>query len=348
MRFEGGTLHLEGELSRETVPALLRDLSRTDLRTLRAIDLAGVAQIDSSGVAFIEETRARAEGPVELVNVREEPARAIDVYSPRVPPEAPQAGEQAEELGLRAAAGRLILLSADVLSGCLAALVGRGRHRRGAVVEQGVAIGFDAVPILMTLSVIIGLILGLQSAAQLRLVGANVFVADLLAIALVREMAAMMTAIIVAGRSGSAIASEIATMGLTEEIDALHTMGIDPIRYVVVPKTLAMFLCLPLLVAISIAVGMFGGLIVAVTYLSLPAVTFLNRAVAALKLSDILIGIGKSLVFAPAILIIAAFCGLEARGGPEAVGQAATRAVVGSIFAVILIDVFFSLLYLPA
>jgi len=197
------------------------------------------------------------------------------------------------------------------------------------------------------LSFIIGLILALQAAAQLRLVGANIFVADLVAVAMVREMGPMMTAILIAGRSGSAMAAEIATMKVSEEIDALRTMAIDPVRYVIVPKLLAITLCSPLLVTLSTLIGIFGGLVIAVAYLHLPVAAYTNEAIKVLRAVDILSGLTKSIVFAWLIAVISSYCGLRAAGGAEGVGRETTSSVVASIFAVIVADVVFSLVYLP-
>ncbi len=238
-------------------------------------------------------------------------------------------------------------LAADVFAASAAALVDRRGHRRGAVVEQAVLIGLDAVGVIGLLSFIIGLILSLQAAAQLRLVGANIFVADLVAVSMVREMGPIMTAVLIAGRSGSAMAAEIATMKVSEEIDALRTMAIDPVRYVVVPKLLAITLVSPLLVTLSTLIGIFGGLLVAVGYLHIPVIAYVNESINVLRAQDILSGLAKSVVFAWLIAVISSHCGLRATGGAEGVGRETTRSVVASIFAVIVADVLFSLVYLP-
>jgi phospholipid/cholesterol/gamma-HCH transport system permease protein len=238
-------------------------------------------------------------------------------------------------------------LGADLFAAAAAALAGRPGYRRGAVVEQAVLIGLDAVGVVGLLSFIIGLILSLQAAAQLRLVGANIFVADLVAVSMVREMGPMMTAILIAGRSGSAMAAEIATMKVSEEIDALRTMAVDPLRYVVVPKLLAITICTPLLATLSTLVGIGGGLLVAMAYLRLPAVAYVNECITVLRAVDILSGLSKSVVFAWLIAVISSYCGMRASGGAEGVGRETTSSVVASIFAVIVADVIFSLVYLP-
>ncbi|MBU0567119.1 ABC transporter permease, partial [bacterium] len=219
-------------------------------------------------------------------------------------------------------------------------------QRRGSTIAQSLLIGVDALGIIGLLSLIIGLILALQSAAQLRQFGASIFVADLIAISMVREMGPMMTAIIVAGRSGSSIAAEIATMKVTEEIDALKMMAINPIRYVVVPKLHAITICMPFLVVISTIIGIVGGLIIAVTYLDLSVISYFNEAIGVLSLKDVLVSLTKSIFFSWVIVIIASYYGFKVQGGAEGVGKATTASVVASIFAVIVLDALFSLIFL--
>ena len=214
------------------------------------------------------------------------------------------------------------------------------------MIKQSLLIGVDALGIVGLLSLIIGLILALQSAAQLRQYGASIFVADLIAISMVREMGPIMTAIMIAGRSGSAIASEIATMQVTEEIDALKMMAINPVRYIVVPKVHAITICMPLLVTLSTIIGIFGGLIIATTYLDLSAVSYFTEIFKVLSLKDIMVGLSKSFAFAWVIVFIGSYYGFNVKGGAEGVGKATTLSVVASIFAIIVLDVIFSFMYL--
>ncbi|MCK9330183.1 MAG: ABC transporter permease, partial [Candidatus Cloacimonetes bacterium] len=154
------------------------------------------------------------------------------------------------------------------------------------------------------------------------------------------------TAIILAGRSGSAIASEIATMKVTEEIDALKMMALNPIRYIVVPKFHAVTICMSLLILFSIIVGIFGGLIIAVTVLNLSPIAFLKTCIEVITIKDLMITLIKSTVFAWQIVIIGSHYGFQVTGGAEGVGKATTQAVVSSIFGVIIMDAIFSLIYL--
>jgi len=219
-------------------------------------------------------------------------------------------------------------------------------RRKGSVIQQSFLIGSNAIGIIALLSFVLGLILALQSAAQLRQFGASIYVADLIAISMVREMGPMMTAIIIAGRSGSAFAAEISTMKVTEELDALRMMAINPISYVVVPKFLAITICMPLLVTLSMILGILGGFVIGLTYLDLTFVSYFNETISILTAEDLLVGLSKSIFFAWVIVIIGSYFGFKAQGGAEGVGKVTTSAVVASIFAVIFLDALFSLIYM--
>ena len=217
--------------------------------------------------------------------------------------------------------------------------------RRGSFVEQASIIGAQGLTIVTLVLFLVGGVSTLQAAAQLRQFGANVLVADLLAIGITRELGPLMTAIMIAGRSGSAFAAEIATMKFTEEIDALRTMAIDPLKLVAVPKMWAMLLSVPLLTIMADFVGLLGGTVTGVLSLDISPATFFNRVTNALLLKDIITGLIKSLSFAWVITIISVFRGLQFRGGAAGVGNATTSAVVSSIFAIIVLDLTWGLIF---
>lgn len=221
----------------------------------------------------------------------------------------------------------------------------RRATRQGEFVRNTLNYGLGAVPIIAIIMFLIGFISSLQSAAQLRLVGANLFVADLLAIGMTAEMGPLMAAIIVTGRSGSAIASEIATMKYTEELDALKTMGLNPIRFVMVPKFWAMLVSMPILTMFSSAMGIVGGTVIAVTYLNLSFDAFWRELTHALLFRDILSGTVKSLCYAMLITVIGCHQGLKFTGGADGVGRATTKSVVSSIFWIIAADSILGLLF---
>jgi phospholipid/cholesterol/gamma-HCH transport system permease protein len=198
--------------------------------------------------------------------------------------------------------------------------------------------GADALVIVVLLDFLVGFVIALQSMAQLESFGANPFVANLVGISVCRELAPLMTAFILAGRSGAAYAAEIGTMHVTEEIDALETMGIAPIPYLVIPRIVALALIAPLLVLIGDVAGSLGGLVIGVTSLELTVETYISQLTSALTPWDVWTGIIKTFVFAIAIATIGCQEGLAARGAAAGVGRRTTATVVASIIAIVVID----------
>jgi len=320
---------------------------------MTAIDLAAVRTIDSAGVAFLDSVRKNYTPRPELRSVADTLRETIRTFSsleltPPAPPPEPRLFEKIGAGFLQAMTHfrEGLYLTADIFFWSVVAIFNRKGQRKGAVIQQSLLIGADAVGIICLLSLILGLILALQSAAQLRQFGANIYVADLIAVSMVREMGPMMTAIIVAGRSGSAFAAEIATMQVTEEVDALKMMAINPLRYVVAPKFNAITICMPLLVTLSIVVGILGGMIIGITYLDLSMSAYFTELFKVLTLKDIMIGLSKSIFFAWVIVIIGSYYGFHVTGGAEGVGRVTTRSVVAAVFAVIVLDAIFSLIYM--
>jgi phospholipid/cholesterol/gamma-HCH transport system permease protein len=205
--------------------------------------------------------------------------------------------------------------------------------------------GVDAVPIVGMISFMMGLIMAFMSSIQLQMFGANIYVASLVSLAMTRELGPIMTAIVVAGRSGSSFASEIGTMKISEEVDALFTMGFDPTRYLVVPKIMASVIVVPILTLFSDVFAILGGLAVGVFMLDLTANAYLLQTFKTLSLFDIFLGIFKSSVFALLISWIGCLRGFRVKGGGAAsVGQATTSAVVSSIFLIIAFDSIFAVI----
>jgi phospholipid/cholesterol/gamma-HCH transport system permease protein len=204
--------------------------------------------------------------------------------------------------------------------------------------------GVDALPIVGLISFLLGLIMAFMSSVQLQQFGANIYVASLVSLAMTRELGPIMTAIIVAGRSGSAFAAEIGTMKISEEVDALFTMGFDPTRFLVIPKILASVAVVPLLTLFSNVFAILGGLIVGVFMLDLTANAYILQTIETLTLFDVFWGFLKSAVFALLIAWIGCLRGFQVRGGAASVGHATTSAVVSSIFLIILTDSVFAVL----
>ena len=205
--------------------------------------------------------------------------------------------------------------------------------------------GADAIPIVVALSFLMGGILAFQAALQLRKFGANIFVADLVSVSICLEMGPLLAALIVTGRSGAAYAAQIGTMQVTEEIDALRVMAIDPIKYLVAPRILAVALALPCLTLFADLVGMLGGCVVAAFSLDLTPTTYFNQVRKILEVSDVLKGLGKSVAYGIEIALIGCLRGFQVRGGAESVGTATTSAVVTCIFVLTVTNAILSLLY---
>jgi phospholipid/cholesterol/gamma-HCH transport system permease protein len=212
-------------------------------------------------------------------------------------------------------------------------------------VSQAMQVGVRALPILSLITFFIGLILALQSAYELRKFGAIGFVASAVAISMTRELGPLITAIVVIGRSGSAFAAEIGTMKVTEEIDALETMAIDPIHFLVTPKFLAMMVMVPCLTIWANFMGILGGALFGVTQADFTLGRYVQASVDALFLRDIASGLVKSIMFGITITAVGCHEGLATGAGAEQVGRSTTRAVVVSIFMVILVDLVFTALF---
>ncbi|MBN1999402.1 ABC transporter permease [candidate division KSB1 bacterium] len=210
---------------------------------------------------------------------------------------------------------------------------------------QIVRIGVNSILIVGIISFFVGLIIAMQAAYQLERFGASIYVADLVGVSMTRELAPLITAIIITGRSGSAIAAELGTMKVSEEIDALKTMALNPIGFLVVPRMLAMIIALPCLTILSDLLGIAGGFVLALTNLKIPFIAYYNQTVEAIVLKDFITGLIKSFFFAIIIAQIGAYQGFSVRGGAEGVGKSTTTAVVSSIFLIIIADLFFTILF---
>ncbi len=205
--------------------------------------------------------------------------------------------------------------------------------------------GFDALPIIGLTAFLLGVVVAYQGADQLRHYGANIFVVELVGYAMLREFAPLISAIIIAGRSGSAHAAQLGTMVVSEEIDALRTLGIDPLQRLVLPKLVALLVALPLLTVFADLCGVFGGMVMARSQLGIGFGEFADRFGRVMQGSALLIGVGKSLVFATIIVLLGCFQGLRTQGSADSVGRQTTLSVVQAIFFVIVADALFSIAF---
>jgi len=212
-------------------------------------------------------------------------------------------------------------------------------------VSQAMEVGVRCLPILSLITFFIGLILALHAAYELRKFGAISAVATAVAVTMSRELGPLITAVVVIGRSGSAFAAEIGTMKVSEEIDALETMAISPIRFLVAPKFLAMMVMLPCLTIWANAMGIFGGALFGITQADFTFTRYIRASIDSLLLHDITTGLVKSVMFGITITAVGCLEGLSTGAGAEQVGRSTTRAVVMSIFLVVVVDLFFTALF---
>jgi phospholipid/cholesterol/gamma-HCH transport system permease protein len=215
----------------------------------------------------------------------------------------------------------------------------------GATISQMIILGSSSLPIVLLLSFLIGLTLAIQSAVQLEKFGASIYIASGIGISMVTEIGPMMTAVILAGRSGSSITAEISTMVVQEELRALQTMAINPIHFLVLPRFWALSITLPLLVICADLIGIFAGLLVAVLYAQVPIELFFNQLAGAVSVTMIYQSMIKTVTFAWIITLVAVYKGFNTRGGADAVGKATTSCVVTCIFSIILADAVFSFIF---
>lgn len=292
---------------------------------------------------------------VQLLNLRPEYQALLELVAERR-----QAAQVPHTAGRRslnpvAALGRAVWLKLLHASGLLAflgettvvllkTLLQPRRLRWQAILANLQHAGLEAVPIVGLLAFLIGVVIAYQGGNQLRYYGANIFIVDLVALIMVRELAPLLAAIIAAGRTGSAFTAQIGTMQITEEVDALRTIGINPFEMLVLPKLFSLCLALPLLALFADAASLFGGMVVAATLLEVDFATFLQRLPQVVTPFSFLFGIGKTLVFALVIALVGCYQGFQVRGGADSVGRQTTESVVQAIFLVIVVDAIFAVL----
>ncbi|MCK5944846.1 MAG: ABC transporter permease [Planctomycetes bacterium] len=321
---------------------------------LAELELGEVSRLDGGSAALLAALLAqlRATGcEVEVVGASGEAARMLRLYDcarsvpcERPSPQHPGLITEAGNVVVAAIAGARAILEfvGDFAVGIAQAIrrpasVHLGQF--GSLIERA---GADGVPIVLLINFLVGGILGLQGAIQLHRFGADQFLADMVGLAMVRELGPLMTAILVTGRSGAAYAAELGTMKVNEEIDALRTLGQDPQRFLVFPRVVALVLVVPLLTLLGNLIGAVGGWAIAVSYLDQPTVVYLQALQAAIDLGDIGTGLLKSVGFATAIGLVACQRGLATTGGADGVGRATTSAVVTSLFLLVVLDALFT------
>ncbi len=351
-------LRLSGRLVLADAERLWRDVGAAldqDHGPVR-VDLSGVETLDGGTAAVLQ----------HLFHEREQAGRAIDIGGANADVQAliDRFGIEADATPLRAAparagtmeqVGRFTLDLIESMRGGFA-FVGEMSRAIVAAVRQPSTIqwrdipyltekvGADGVPIVCLISFLVGLITAYSAAVQLHKFGADIFVADAVALGMVREMGPLMTAIIVASRTGAGYAAELGTMAVNEEIDALRTLGLCPYRYLVVPRTIAVIIALPLLTILADVLGMLGGAVIGLGYLDITTSAWVKESHKALNLGHFAYGMLKPPVFAVIIGLVACERGLSTRGGAEGVGRSTTSAVVTSLLMLVIATAVFTVL----
>ena len=353
-------LALSGSWTARSIGAVAAKLEaiRLPAQTRLSADGSGIEALDTAGAWVLQQTllRLRMEGTVvDLKGLKPDFAKLLGVVAKQLDDQADPApvshgGNAVERLGRGTAAAleqavALLSFVGESALALAAALARPTRLRWRPILFNIRSAGFDALPIVGLLSFLLGIVVAYQGADQLRQYGANIFVADLVGLSMLREFAPLITAIIIAGRSGSAYAAQIGTMAVTEEIDAMRTIGIAPLELLVLPKVIALMIALPLLTVFADLLGVFGGMLMARAQLGVGYTEFLERFVKAVSVTAYLIGICKAPVFAAIIAVVGCFQGFRTKGGADSVGRQTTRSVVQSIFLVIVADALFSIAF---
>ncbi|MEZ5990265.1 MAG: MlaE family lipid ABC transporter permease subunit [Planctomycetota bacterium] len=354
-------VRLRGPLALVTAGALRRDLDRLEDeaagRQAVVLDLAGVDGFDSAGIVVLLdfERRLTARGAsVTLAGAEASLARTWDLYLSRrrepAPPPAPGPSGLLHRVGAATLDAAHAARAALVFIGGFTESLPRAVRRRRTVPWRDLPdlvqrVGGEGMGIVVLTNLLIGLITGFVGVLQLKRFGAQSFIAEMVAIGQLRELGPLITAIIVSGRTGAGYAAELGTMKVSEEVDALRSMGFDPMSFLVLPRMAALLLALPILTLLGDLVGVAGGMIASLPMLDMSVGSYLEATREAATPTHFFLGWIKAVPFAVAITWIACAQGLATRGGAEAVGHRTTRAVVFSIFAVIAIDSVHAMVY---
>jgi phospholipid/cholesterol/gamma-HCH transport system permease protein len=213
------------------------------------------------------------------------------------------------------------------------------------IFEQAKKVGVDSLPIVSLVALFIGMIMALQTAYIMQKMSSEIYIASIVAVSITRELGPVITALIVAGRSGAGITAEIGTMTVTEQVDALVTLGSNPIKYLVVPRYLSLTFMLPILTLFANAIGIFGGYLICVYRLSISSSMYMNMTFQSLVYKDLFTGLVKTVFFGMIIALVACYEGLNVKGGAEGVGKATTKSVVNTFIMIIAADCFFTALF---
>jgi phospholipid/cholesterol/gamma-HCH transport system permease protein len=353
------TLAIEGRLDSGTTGKVWHEATDSVARAKAAkviLEASGIDYCDGSGIALLAQLRNQQHesgGEFEVHALRSEFSELLDAWAPqewvRLKHEPRPRASLAEEVGKAVVdiwqdIHSLVSFVGELGVALVRAISHPRKVRWQDTFHVAEAAGVNALPIVALISFLMGLIMAFQAAIPLRQFGADIFVANLVGLAMLRELGPLMTAIILAGRSGSAFAAELGTMKVREELDALITMGLDPVRFLVVTRVIAAVLMTPLLTVFSNLLGLVGGSVVLLS-LGYPLITFFHQVQSAVSYGDLLGGLAKSFVFGVLIAAIGCLRGLQTKIGASAVGESTTRAVVSGIVLIVITDGLFSVVY---
>ena len=354
-------IHLSGEFGLKNLTAFAGEikalLKEKDVAEID-FDLSRVAYIDSAAALAIlqmQKSTAAKTADSRLVNLPEKMERIFGVINEDALTQPPlKTQEKREGLVIRVGENSLEIVQ-DIIqfiafSGELLAAIGYAVFHPHSLRTKDVLFymkraGVEGLPIVGLISALIGLIIAFMSFLQLRMIGANAYVPALVSFAMVKELGPIMTAILVAGRSGSAFAAEIGTMVVNEEVDALKTMGFDPVSFLAVPKIFALVVVVPILTLYADLFGILGGLLVGVIGLDMSFHTYIIQSLKAVAVFDVVTSLIKAAVFAVLIAGIGCQRGFQARSGAQDVGKFTTSAVVSAIFLIVVADSFFAIIF---
>ncbi len=356
---EAGLLSLGGALTVDHATRLHRIMQDFGTAAGMTIDISAVTRFDTAGAWVLAQHSARLEAAgqrCEITGASSTDAALLETVTESLPKPDPPADTRvslADRLeavgrGVATALGFLVALTAYL--GLFVARLGRsvGRpseFRLTSLVHHCHEVGVKAVPIVSLMAFLIGVVLAFQGSAQLRQFGAEVFVVDLIAISILRELGILLTAIIVAGRTASAYTAAIGSMKMREEIDAMRTLGIDPAMALFVPRILALVLMLPILGLIANVAGLFGGALMSWLELGISPGMFRTRLIEGTDVSHAIVGMVKAPVFALIIGVVGCHAGMQVQSNAESLGRMTSSAVVTAIFAVIVADALFSIFF---
>jgi phospholipid/cholesterol/gamma-HCH transport system permease protein len=344
----GGAWRLSGALTVRSVYAVAEALDHAQ----GDLDLSGLTRLDTAGAYLLQ----RHAASLRLHGAQADHAALLE----RVASSMPQPPEQTktpfsfvqilDRTGRMVAGAGRFLVEITAMLGVFFERLGQiarhpGKLPMTALVHHADQVGWRAIPIVSLMSFLIGVVLAFQGAVQLRQFGAEIFVVDLIAISILRELGILLTAIIVAGRTASSFTAAIGSMKMREEIDAMRTLAIDPALVLFVPRILALLITLPILGAVANFMGLFGGALMSWIELGISPPVFLSRLIAETGTDHVMVGFVKAPVFAIIIGVIGCHAGMQVGGNAESLGAQTSSAVVRAIFAVIVADALFSIFF---